>query len=153
VPREWIAKDKGRFDQGWDKLRQTVIARQKELGIIPPGTKLARKPNAIRDWDSLTSDERKLFARQMEVYAGFAEMADYETGRLIQTIGDLGQLDNTLVRWRTIIMPLDGRSPATLLSPGPSRSPPILAARAMGWWFPGPKESPARENCARSSIM
>src|SRR5208282_5563020 len=82
---------------GWDKMREAIIARQKQLGIVPPDTKLARKPSAIKDWSSLSSDQKKLFTRQMEVYAGFGEMADYETGRLIQAIADLGQLDNTLV--------------------------------------------------------
>lgn len=77
--------------------REEIIARQKQLGIVPPNTKLARKPRAIKDWDSLSSDEKKLFTRQMEVYAGFAEMADYEIGRLIRTIAELGQLDNTLI--------------------------------------------------------
>ena len=97
VPKEWIARYKGKFDQGWDKLREATLARQIELGVVPAGTKLAPKPEAIKDWDSLTDDERKLFARQMEIFAGFGEYADFEAGRLIQTIEDLGQLDNTLV--------------------------------------------------------
>ena len=97
VPKEWIAKYKGRFDQGWDKLREQTLARQIELGVVPPGTKLAAKPDAIRDWDKLTADERRLFARQMEVYAGFAEYCDTEIGRLVDAIGEIGQLDNTLV--------------------------------------------------------
>jgi len=97
VPKEWIAKYKGKFDQGWDKLREETLARQVKLGVVPAGTKLAPKPEAIKDWEQLSADERKLFARQMEVYAGFGEYADFEVGRLIQTIEDLGQLDNTLV--------------------------------------------------------
>jgi len=97
VPKEWIAKYKGRFDQGWDKLREDTLARQIKLGVVPPGTKLAPKPAAIKDWDKLTADERKLFARQMEVYAGFAEYTDTEIGRLVQAIDDMGQLDNTLI--------------------------------------------------------
>jgi arylsulfatase A-like enzyme len=100
VPRQWIDKYKGRFE-GWDKMRDEIIARQKRLGIVPPDTKLARKPSAIKDWSSLTADQKRLFARQMEVYAGFGEMADYEIGRLIQEIADLGQLDNTLIFYIT----------------------------------------------------
>ena len=94
---EWIAKYRGQFDQGWDRLREETLARQKRLGIVPPQTRLAPKPAAIRDWDQLTADEKKLFARQMEVFAGFGEYADFEIGRLIRAIEDLGQADNTLV--------------------------------------------------------
>ena len=86
VPKEWIAKYKGKFDQGWDKLREETLARQIKLGVVPAGTKLAPKPEAIKDWDKLSADEKKLFARQMEVFAGFGEYADYEIGRLIQAI-------------------------------------------------------------------
>jgi len=97
VPKEWIAKYKGKFDQGWDRLREETLARQITLGVVPKGTKLAPKPEAIKDWDTLSDDEKRLFARQMEVYAGFGEYADFEVGRVIQSIKDLGQLDNTLV--------------------------------------------------------
>lgn len=97
VPKEWIAKYKGKFDQGWDKLREETLARQIKLGVVPAGTKLAPKPEAIKDWDTLSNDEKKLFTRQMEVFAGYGEYADFEVGRLIQSIEDLGQLDNTLV--------------------------------------------------------
>ncbi len=97
VPKEWIAKYKGKFDQGWDRLREETLARQKQLGVVPQDAKLAPKPAAIKDWDQLTADEHKLFARQMEVFAGYGEFADHEVGRLVQAIGDMGQLDNTLV--------------------------------------------------------
>ena len=97
VPQEWIAKYKGKFDMGWDRLREQTLARQKAQGVIPPDTKLAPKPQAIKDWDTLTPDEKRLFARQMEVYAGFGEMSDYEIGRLVDAIQDIGQLDNTIV--------------------------------------------------------
>jgi arylsulfatase len=97
VPKEWIAKYKGKFDQGWDKLREETLARQIKLGVVPPGTKLAPKPAAIKDWATLTPDEKKLFTRQMEVFAGFGEYADTEIGRLIDAIKDTDQLDNTLV--------------------------------------------------------
>ena len=97
VPKEWIAKYKGKFDQGWDKLREETLARQKRLGVVPADTKLAPKPEAIKDWDKLTADEKKLFARQMEVFAGFGEYTDTEIGRLVKAIEDMGQLDNTLI--------------------------------------------------------
>src|SRR4051812_33269668 len=96
VPKEWIAKYKGKFDQGWDKLREETLARQVKLGVVPAGTKLAPKPEAIKDWEKLSADEKRLFARQMEVFAGFGEYADFEVGRVIQAIQDLGKLDNRL---------------------------------------------------------
>jgi|WetSurSiteA1Bulk_404760.scaffolds.fasta_scaffold00203_5 arylsulfatase A-like enzyme len=97
VPKEWIAKYKGKFDGGWDKFREETLARQIKLGVVPEGTKLAPKPEAIKDWDTLSAEEKKLFARQMEIYAGFGEYADTEIGRLIDSIGELGQLENTLI--------------------------------------------------------
>jgi arylsulfatase A-like enzyme len=97
VPKEWIAKYKGQFDQGWDKVREETLARQIKLGVVPAGTKLAPKPEAIKDWEALSADEKKLFAREMEVFAGFGEYADTEIGRLIHAIEATGQLDNTLV--------------------------------------------------------
>jgi len=97
VPQEWIAKYKGKFDQGWDKLREETLARQIKLGVVPAGTKLAPKPEAIKNWDQLSVDEKTLFTRQMEIFAGFGEYADHEIGRVVQAIEDLGQLDNTLI--------------------------------------------------------
>jgi arylsulfatase A-like enzyme len=97
VPKEWIAKFKGQFDQGWDKVREQTLARQIKLGIAPAGTKLAAKPKDIQDWSQLTADEKKLFARQMEVYAAYAHYADHEVGRLVDAVEELGALDNTLV--------------------------------------------------------
>src|SRR5215470_17815864 len=97
VPKSWIAKYKGKFDQGWDALREQTLARQKRDGVVPPETKLAPKPEAIKDWAALSADEKKLFARQMEVFAGYGEYADTEIGRLIKAIKATGQLDNTLV--------------------------------------------------------
>ncbi|RJP56379.1 MAG: arylsulfatase [Candidatus Auribacter fodinae] len=97
VPKEWIARYKGKFDMGWDKLREETFARQKKLGIIPQDTKLAPKPAGIKDWDQLKADEKKLFARQMEVFAAYAEYADHEIGRLLKRLEDMGQMENTLV--------------------------------------------------------
>jgi len=97
VPKAWAEKYKGKFDQGWDKLREMTLERQKKLGIVPQNTKLAPKPADIKDWEKLSADEKKLFTRQMEVYAGFAEQTDYEAGRLIAAIKDLGVMDNTVI--------------------------------------------------------
>ncbi len=97
VPKEWVEKYRGKFDQGWDKIREETLERQIKMGIVPPGTKLAPKPSDIRDWEKLSPDEKRLFARQMEVYAGFAEQTDYEAGRLISAIKDLGVMDNTVI--------------------------------------------------------
>jgi arylsulfatase len=97
VPKEWIARWQGKFDQGWDKLREEILARQIARGVVPAGTQLAPKPDAIPAWDSLSADEKRLFTRQMEVFAAFVEMTDHEVGRLIKAIDEVGQLDNTLV--------------------------------------------------------
>jgi arylsulfatase A-like enzyme len=97
VPKKWIARWKGKFAQGWDKLRQEILARQIKSGIVPPGTKLAPKPKAIPDWGKLSADEKRLFSRQAEVFAAYVEMTDHEIGRVIKAIKDIGQLDNTLV--------------------------------------------------------
>ena len=99
VPKEWIAKFKGKFDGGWDKYREEVFARQKKLGIVPENAKLAPKPTDIKDWDKLTPDEQRLFARQMEVFAAFAAHTDYEIGRVVKAVEDLGDLDNTLIMY------------------------------------------------------
>ncbi len=97
VPKEWIAKWKGKFDQGWDKVREDTLARQIQMGIVPPGTALAPKPPAIKDWDKLTDDERRLFARQAEVFAAFVDYTDHEIGRMLQAVAATGEGDNTLV--------------------------------------------------------
>ncbi len=97
VPKEWIAKWKGKFDQGWDKLREETLARQIKTGIVPPDTKLAPKPPAIKDWDKLSADEKRLFTRQAEVFAAYADFTDQEIGRMLKAFADVGQADNTLV--------------------------------------------------------
>jgi len=96
APKEYIEKYKGKFSQGWDKLREETLERQKKLGVVPQNTVLAPKPEAIKDWDSLTADEKRLFERQMEVFAGFAEHTDEEVGRLVAALEERGELDNTL---------------------------------------------------------
>lgn len=97
VPADWIAKWKGKFDGGWDVMREQILARQIELGVVPKGTQLAPKPEAIPDWDTLSADEKKLFTRQAETFAAFLDMTDHSVGRLIDAIAQTGQLDNTLV--------------------------------------------------------
>jgi arylsulfatase len=99
VPKDWIAKFKGKFDGGWDKYREEVFARQKKMGIIPQDAKLAPKPEFIKDWDKLSADEKRLFARQMEVFAAYAAHTDNEIGRVVKAIEDLGELDNTLIMY------------------------------------------------------
>lgn len=97
VPKEWIKKYKGKFDEGWDKIREKTMARQKKMGIIPSNTKLPPKPKDIKDWDDLTDDEKRLFTRQAEVFAGFLEQTDHEVGRLIAAIEEIDEMDNTLI--------------------------------------------------------
>jgi arylsulfatase len=97
VPKEWIERWKGKFDQGWDKMREEILARQIKSGVVTKGTRLAPKPDAIPDWSTLSPDERRLFTRQAEVFAAFVEMTDHEIGRVIDGIEATGQLDNTLV--------------------------------------------------------
>jgi arylsulfatase len=97
VPKKWIARWKNKFDQGWDTLREEILALQIERGIVPKGTTLAPKPKAIPDWDKLSADEKKLFTHQVEVFAAYVEMTDYEIGRVIKAIEETGQLENTLI--------------------------------------------------------
>jgi arylsulfatase len=96
APKEYIAKYRGKFVQGWDKLREETLERQKKLGIVPENTVLAPKPAAIKDWATLSADEKQLFERQMEVFAGFAEHTDHEVGRLVDALEARDELDNTL---------------------------------------------------------
>lgn len=96
APKEYIDKYKGKFDQGWDKVREETLERQKKLGVVPQNTVLAKKPEAIKDWDKLSADEKKLFARQMETFAGFGEYVDMQVGHLYDAVKDMGELDNTL---------------------------------------------------------
>lgn len=97
VPKEWIDKWKGKFDQGWDKLREETLTRQIQMGIVPPGTKLAPKPPAIKDWDTLSVDEKRLYTRQVEVFAAYLDYTDHEIGRVLKAIDATGEADNTLV--------------------------------------------------------
>jgi arylsulfatase A-like enzyme len=96
VSKEWSDKYKGEFDKGWDAVREESTKNMIAQGVIPKNTKLAPKPEDIKDWAKLTDDEKKLFARQAEVFSGFVEMTDYEIGRLIDAVEEIGELDNTL---------------------------------------------------------
>ncbi|MBI1818474.1 MAG: arylsulfatase [Deltaproteobacteria bacterium] len=97
APKEWIAKFKGKFDQGWDKQREETFARQKQMGIIPPNAKLTARSEGIPPWDSLDADHKKVAAHMMEVYAAALAHADYQMGRILDAIEAQGELDNTLV--------------------------------------------------------
>ena len=97
VPAEWIAKYKGKFDEGWDVLRARSFERQKQLGVIPANTELTPRPKEMPAWDSLSADEKKLVTRQMEVYAGFLAQTDYEVGRLLAGIRADGHNEDTIV--------------------------------------------------------
>jgi arylsulfatase len=97
APKDWIAKFKGQFDQGWDKVREETFARQKRAGVVPAHAKLTPRPKEIPAWDSLSADQKRLYARMMEVYAAALAYADHQIGRVIESIAALGKLDNTLV--------------------------------------------------------
>ena len=97
VASEWADKYKGQFDDGWDKYRERTIERQKKLGIVPADTDLAPRPDPYPAWDGLSDAEKKLYARQMEVFAGFSENTDWNIGRLVDAVDEMGELDNTLI--------------------------------------------------------
>ena len=95
--KEWIAKYKGKFDQGWDKVREETLARQKKLGIVPANTKLTERTRGLPAWNSLNAEQKQLSAYMMEIYAGYLSQTDYNAGRVLDAIDKLGQMDNTLV--------------------------------------------------------
>jgi arylsulfatase len=97
VPARWSDKYKGKFDGGWDKLREETFARQKKLGVIPQNAQLTKRHEEIPAWDAMPADLKPVLARQMEIYAGFMEQTDHEVGRLIDTLTNLGILDDTLI--------------------------------------------------------
>jgi arylsulfatase A-like enzyme/uncharacterized membrane protein len=99
VPKEWADKYKGRFDEGWDALREATLERQKTLGIVPEDAELTERPDAFPAWDSLDETAKALYARQMEVFCGYSENADSNVGRLLDAIEEMGDLENTLVIW------------------------------------------------------
>ena len=97
VPKEWADKYKGKFDAGWDAYRKQVFEKQKQLGIIPANAVLSRHDPDVQDWESLSADERRVYARMMEVFAGFLTHTDHYIGELIQFLKDLGEYENTLI--------------------------------------------------------
>ena len=97
VSREWSDRYKGRFDAGWDALREEILARQKKLGVIPEEAELTARPDAISAWEDVPDELKPVLARQMEIYAGFMEHTDYQIGRVIDSLADLGVLDDTLI--------------------------------------------------------
>ncbi len=99
VAKEWADKYKGKFDQGWDRLREETFARQKELGVIPADAELTPRDEAFPAWDDVPDKLKPFYARQMEVYAGYSENADHNVGRVIDAIEELGELDDTLIIW------------------------------------------------------
>ena len=96
APADWIARFRGKFDGGWDRERELILARQKQLGVVPADTVLSPRPEVIPAWDSLTADERKVYARYMEVYAAMVDILDQNVGRLIDHLKESGQWENTL---------------------------------------------------------
>lgn len=99
VPKEWADKYKGKFDLGWDKYREQVFKQQKELGVVPADAQLTARDPAIPEWDSLSLEQKQLYARQMEVYSGYQENTDHEIGRVLDHINKLGIADNTVIIW------------------------------------------------------
>jgi arylsulfatase len=97
APKEWSDRFRGKFDMGYEKLREQIFANQKKLGVLPPNAKLSPWPKEIPAWDSLTADQKRLFARQMEVFAGYLAYTDYEISRVIAQVEKQGQRDNTLI--------------------------------------------------------
>lgn len=97
VSPEWSDKYKGKFDKGWDKVREETFKKQKKMGMIPENTVLPPKPKDIKNWNDLPANHKRLFTRQAEVFAGFVEQTDYEIGRLVDAIEELGELDNTMI--------------------------------------------------------
>jgi arylsulfatase A-like enzyme len=95
--QEWIDKFKGKFDMGWNELRDQIFANQKRLGVIPANTQLTPWPDVLPKWETLPAENKKLFAHEAEVYAAYAAYTDYEIGRVIQAVDDMGKLDNTLI--------------------------------------------------------
>jgi arylsulfatase len=97
VPKEWADKYKGAFDDGWEAYREQVFAKQKRLGLVSKDAELSRHDPDVQDWQKLSADERRLYARMMEVFAGFLEHTDHHIGRLLDFLDELGELDNTLI--------------------------------------------------------
>jgi len=97
VHKEWSDKYKGKFDHGWDRQREITLENQKKLGLVPNDTKLTSRPDSIQSWDSCSADEKRLYARMQEVFAGFLEHADAQIGKVVDEIERMGRRDDTLI--------------------------------------------------------
>jgi len=95
--KEWVRKYKGKFDRGWDLVREETLVRQKQMGIFPPHPDLTVRSAGIPAWDSLNTEQKKLYAHMMEIYAAYLEQTDYNVGRVLEAIRQMGQINNTLV--------------------------------------------------------
>ncbi|MGE0653720.1 MAG: sulfatase-like hydrolase/transferase, partial [Alphaproteobacteria bacterium] len=97
APKDWIARYRGQFDEGWDRMRRETFIRQKKLGVVPADAKLSARPAGIPDWNSLSPEQKRVYARMMEVYAASLSYADDQIGRVVDAIAQTGQLDNTMI--------------------------------------------------------
>lgn len=97
VPKKWSDKYKGKFDKGWDKVREETLANAKKMGVIPENTKLTERPKDIPAWDTLSDKEKKVYTREMEIYAGYLEQTDHYIGRVIDAVKEIGESDNTII--------------------------------------------------------
>jgi arylsulfatase len=97
APKEWIDKFKGQFDQGWDRYREMTFERQKQLGVIPANSVLTPRPASLPAWESVPAEQKKLFARMMEIFAGYGAHVDYEMGRIIAAVKELPDAENTMI--------------------------------------------------------
>jgi arylsulfatase A-like enzyme len=97
APKEWIEKFKGQFDMGWDRYREITLERQRQLGVVPADTQITPRPESLPAWDSLNADQKRLYARMMEIFAGYGAQIDYEVGRVLDALAALPDADNTLI--------------------------------------------------------
>src|SRR5262245_8233701 len=96
VPKQWMEKYRGKFDRGWEAIREETLSKQKKLGVVPESAQLTPPPEGVQKWDALSADEKLVFARLMECYAGYASHTDHHVGRLFDTLESMGVLDDTL---------------------------------------------------------
>ncbi|MEL7207092.1 MAG: sulfatase-like hydrolase/transferase, partial [Actinomycetota bacterium] len=107
APREWIDRYAGRFDEGWDVARERTHARQLEMGLLPEGTELSARPDWIEAWSDVEPERRALYARMMEVYAGFLSHTDHQVGRIVDHLAEIGELEDTII----VVISDNGASP------------------------------------------
>ena len=124
--KKWIDKFMGKFDMGWNATREQIFVTQKRLGLVPENAQLTAWPDALPKWETLSADEKKLFARQAEVFAGYTAYTDHEIGRVIQAVEDMGKLDNTLIIY---IVGDNGTSPEGTLLGTPKQYNAVSRAR------------------------